>query len=510
MFLALAEQKKFHYICTGVDEHSPWNNDARQELVLESIHQIHRVLSNSPHIKNIVYYDEGATLSRSAFFRKTCLEDLRQTHQICMSEHTISGVETRNRYLQEIDVLMMARSWIKTQYEPYLIAESAFQYSQVHLLDLLNHRPGLKIGLIGCGRIGSEFARLLIDFIVQYHQSSKPIELDIHDVIFKDSFPTELHEEALSKNVHVNFKYSFLERQLLFQQADIVFGATGHDISCDLPEISNAREIPTYLASLSSGTREFQTVCEQPLKEGEDLIFRGYHLKLLNMGHPMNFQTGQPDAVDPQKIQLIRALSVATVFLQIIHIKISLDSKAAQNNEPANHCIRIDGFIQNMLWCGFKEYYHRSGLIQLPYRIINRSPKLREMKTYSLNQKDENPLVLEHHLAHAKNKIQDGDFDKNHESHFIIRDGIILLAFLKDKQLVIDFDMVDKLCQKINFDIKKFYFYHPFEQIMQLQELFSLYSIRASEEQCLNFFEQFLDFLKPHELEENPRSIQNL
>jgi S-adenosylhomocysteine hydrolase len=189
-------------------------------------------------------------------------------------EQTTAGFEKLKKVTIPFPVLNVAKSRLKTNYEPSLISERVVDRTFAKLKRLGLHPDHILV--IGEGSIGAALTRDL-----------------------RESYQVSVYDKNKAN-------HSLLEA--LLPKADLIFGCTG---TTSLPRSTHhLLRKGCVLASTSSSDREFDSVyirnsVESYLDCHLD-VFNG-HVHLLNSGFPINFD-GDINCVAREEIQIIRAL----------------------------------------------------------------------------------------------------------------------------------------------------------------------------------------------------------
>lgn len=268
--------------------------------------------------KIIILDDGGYTL-------KNVPEDILNNHFICGIEQTTSGIRMQNTF-GKFPVIHVAASAAKVIIEPPIVSEAV----KIQLGEIIKELNPQKVGVVGFGHIGkavvNEF-KLVYDILV----------FDI-----KNELKGEVIQDA-------TYCHSLSD---LYNQSDVIIGATGQDIS-DLNWLTNSTGDKT-LISISSGDIEFNSLLrackpylteelKSPLQVLDLKTQQGYSLKILRGGMVANF-TGKPDSSPGHIIQVTRGLLFSAI-LQILR-----DCEQLKNQSGA---IMLDPYFQKevvQLW----------------------------------------------------------------------------------------------------------------------------------------------------------------
>jgi hypothetical protein len=478
--IALAAQ--YHFIYVTPNRHAHQNKteaELKQLSINEIIVAVNQKLSSCSNIKNVIYYDEGGVLVNDESFRQTCVHAWKANKKISMSEHTTSGVNRYKNNLPDMKCFMFARSWIKLKCEPFFIAQSSFLQVQEILHELYINRHTLVIGLIGCGNVGSEFARCLIEFAI-----NKQVRILIHDIKFQTSadYPTDLIELAHLHGVNLQFASAEYNTQLV-NQSDIIFGSTGQDMSRYLFEVRPQVD-PKYLASISSGKREFESIVNEQAEEHSHTRhrFNQQEYILLNRGYPLNFKRSL-DSVDPSQIQLIRASTLLLIFQELMYLqKLEILDNISQEKSQHSRFLRFNAFFQYLLFNRFKALQNEMPEhLRLPDRILNQSTNLQDMIDFSLGYDSENPdqaiFEIDNSSFHSENFLS--TYDQNHDLHFKEEKDRIVFYFQKHGTVVEDLSMLEKICERNHLDRHMFSLENRLNQIGSMIQRFSRFNPSA-------------------------------
>lgn len=482
----LATQYRFTYVTPDRRRHPALTEEQLKQLAIDTIIPLVDGKLGRPDIKNVIYYDEGGVLVNEQAFRDTCVNSWKTQKKISMSEHTTSGVNRYKNNLLDIVCFMFARSWIKLKCEPFFIAQSSYAQVKDKLLNLYEQRGSLVVGLIGCGNIGSEFARCLIEFA-----RNKRVHILIHDARFRThaDFPTELSAFAIAYGVSVEFA-SAAQNSELVRRSDFIFGATGSDISGSLSQVSPQGQ-KKYLASISSGKREFEAIVDihAPEHTNTQHIINGQAYELLNRGYPLNFKR-TIDSVHPLQIQLIRASTILLIFQEMMYLqKLEILEKIPQEQREQARFLRFNAFFQYMLWNRFKAMQVEiPEHLRLPDRILNQVSSLDEMIRFSMGSDNQNydrtVFEIDNSLLHDENFLI--EYDKNHDLHFKEEKDKIVFLFRKHGLEVEDLDMLDEICANNDFDRHLFSLDTRAAQLSSMIQRFSSFNastLNVSEQQ---------------------------
>jgi hypothetical protein len=493
---ALQAERHFHYIEPDIaiaadrSNFKALRNDSmnRAAEVIDSLLRHNRqspILANK--IQHVAIHDEGGKLIEHDYFRNILAERFPDL-SFSSSEHTVSGLKSRQKSPLPGPCFSMARSWLKAVKESYLIAEASFKTVKQDIDALIESRKPEKplIAVVGIGNIGRHF----LDFLMTFY----PIKIKLVLADIKVDNPKFL--EGLQKAQHLgmldtricepqrlfeapNVDFELEDYQLntrhLLSKVDMLFGCSGHDISKDC-ETTLDQETPHEVAvySLSSGQREFHTILEkhinaQHVTEHHEFkrSFGALQLTIKNYGEPIIF--GQrKDAVEPEKIQMIRALTICTIFEQLEYLSLVSNIKLSDDTIMQNHLktfssqsgqtIQMDIGLQLSLWEAFSQFqesYFQSQnqdesnqlFKQLWQEFIAKKPDLAEVMENSDGKKS---LSIGDYFSQM-NLVR--RFDKNHTLHLYYHEHCLKLMFCKHGKPVHDLNMLKSLLKDdLNFD----------------------------------------------------------
>jgi hypothetical protein len=444
-FEALSEEHGFTYISQSRQYHEAGPNADyhlfKKRSVVETTHQVHSLLAEGEY-QNLIVHDEGGELISQLDFDR--LND--QEIKISTSEHTTCGLAQRQSLqpLEERPCFNMAGSGLKAKLEAYFIAEASLAKLEILLSRKMAESPHkIKVVVIGAGgNIGFYFLKLLKD---KYQNTI--------DIIISEK------DEAKYQNLiqYQDFaELARVEAPAAFQEANIIFGCTGQDITQNIALTSIPPEHELTLISLSSGTREFSSWMP-------DLSSTRYpFITLLNHGKPIIFD-GECHGIHPLKIQIIRALAMASVVVQLMYL--SIEPKLKQSTQAINHQIHED-FHQ-------KRDIFKTIDAQLQQFIFNMYLKmcLRLNKTAQFNnffkceffpnveaaiQKDYlQPVIkMKHQWIEYFNAF--ARIDKNHQIHLLNISGQFELYISKNKRKIYDHEMVKAILAKYTINYLEF------------------------------------------------------
>lgn len=249
----------------------------------------------------IILDDGGYTL-------KNTPEDVLEKCDVFGIEQTTSGIRMQSAF-GRFPVIHLAASAAKVLIEPPIVSE-AIKIQVGKFIDQLNPKT---IGIVGYGHIGKAVAK-------EFSRKCQILVFDINSEVGNGTF-TEIK--------HCNFLNE------LYDQAELVIGATGQDIS-DITWITQSKSNKT-LMSVSSGDIEFNSLLkncepyldsevESPLQVLDLTTERSHSLKILRGGMVANF-TGTADSSPGSIIQVTRGLLFSAV-LQIINNRTKLKDRS--------------------------------------------------------------------------------------------------------------------------------------------------------------------------------------
>lgn len=271
-----------------------------------------------PNSKIVILDDGGYTL-------KNVPEEILKNHFVYGIEQTTSGIRMQNTF-GKFPVIHVAASAAKVIIEPPIVSEAV----KIQLGEIIKELNPKKVGVVGFGHIGKA--------VVNEFKS-------VYDILVFD-IKNELKDEVIQDVTYCNSLSD------LYNQCDVVIGATGQDIS-DLNWLTNSIGDKT-LISVSSGDIEFNSMLrackpylteelKSPLQVLNLKTQQGHSLKILRGGMVANF-TGKPDSSPGHIIQVTRGLLFSAV-LQILR-----DSEQLKNQSGA---VMLDPYFQKevvQLW----------------------------------------------------------------------------------------------------------------------------------------------------------------
>lgn len=222
-------------------------------------------------VKRIILLDDGGILIRYCKQRTGSLTIIGAVEQTSSGYTSLKNIKTR------FPIINVARSPVKLKYESVMIADEVVSRLMKYIRQVRWLNP--RIAILGLGPIGQNIKKK-----IKPYSSVKTYDFKKHSA------------SRLTNLLHTS---------------NIIIGATGATV---LPVTWHNKLLrPVILVSASSSDREFDAVYlrRQVYKKygiHAHLHFNGIHL--INNGFPINFD-GQKDNVQPQKIQLTRALLLA-------------------------------------------------------------------------------------------------------------------------------------------------------------------------------------------------------
>ncbi len=264
-----------------------------------------------PNSTIIILDDGGYTL-------KNLPHEILKNHFVCGIEQTTSGIRMQSTF-GKFPVIHVAASAAKLIIEPPIVSEAV----KIQLGEIIKELNPQKIGVVGLGHIGKA--------VVNEFKS-------VYDILVFD-IKNELKDEVKQDVTYCN------SLSVLYNQSDVIIGATGQDIS-DFNWLTSSIGDKT-LISVSSGDIEFNSLlrkCEpylteafkSPLQVINLKTEQGYLLKILRGGMVANF-TGEPDSSPGNIIQVTRGLLFSAI-LQILR-----DSEELKKQSGA---IMLDPYFQ--------------------------------------------------------------------------------------------------------------------------------------------------------------------
>lgn len=311
------------------------------------------------HIKNIVICDEGGKFLNE-FIERYHRPDNRYSkklsdYHVVAIEHTKCGTYGEALARLPFPLINMADSYLKTHIESEFIAKSMFVDLNAILIRITSSFSA-KIGVVGGGNIGKEVLAFLLR---TYPESS---------IIIYDREPSVLSSAKIIEQDWRNVA-RVESIQAVFQQANIILGCTGHDVTDTLSleslTLNPANKI--HCISCSSGDAEFHSLLHRmPDYKFESLadirdftmsVNGNKQLTIYNGGFPINFLVHQPESVPVDEIQITRSMKLAAL-VQALKL---LEVLPYMSNEQS-----LEGYIQ-------LDVSYQWHIIQAFYRDLMRS-----------------------------------------------------------------------------------------------------------------------------------------
>jgi hypothetical protein len=492
-FIRLRDQLGFNYVdiddCIQNTELS--YAQAKEQAQNNAIQTIERLLNES-NAKNVILHDEGGILANSEEFRARCITPFLERKVFTSSEHTMSGMACNQHLELPYPCFSMGKSWLKTRVESFFIAEKSFLKIK-HALDnhLANHDQ-ITLSVVGLGNIGGQFTQMLIDYAQQY-QSQHP------DKKFKILINDTKRENLAPFLAAATPTIEILERPLetMLEESHFVFACTGTDITTGLSTARFSVSNDVTLISLSSGDREFKTLITGLIANSEQCYEKNLgslRIKICNEGRPIIFD-GHHDAIHPAKIQLIRALTLVTIFQQLnylaqrklIHLSRTIENQnqlALFDNLIHDRFLDIDANFQKFLWNAFLDFQSTLPTelmtvaqenLKLKPAFLNMDASLQTIRNHNLQYRKE--LKVNHSKAHPANYFF--TYDQNHDVHMIDVDDKLELRLVKHKQLELSDTHIDaQILQERGIQIDDFYRLDSNDQLSVLKGHHNLFSAR--------------------------------
>lgn len=251
---------------------------------------------------NIIILDDGG------YTLKNVPNEILKIYFVCGIEQTTSGIRMQSTF-GKFPVIHVAASAAKVIIEPPIISEAV----KIQLGQIIQELNPKKVGVVGFGHIGKA--------VVNEFKS-------VYDILVFD-IKNELKDDVIQG---VKYCSSLTD---LYNQSDVIIGATGQDIS-DLNWLTNSTGDKT-LISVSSGDIEFNNLLrscksyltedlKSPLQVLDLKTEQGHSLKILRGGMVANF-TGTPDSSPGHIIQVTRGLLFSAI-LQILQDTEQLKSQS--------------------------------------------------------------------------------------------------------------------------------------------------------------------------------------
>ncbi|OZG32515.1 NAD(P)-dependent oxidoreductase [Rickettsia endosymbiont of Culicoides newsteadi] len=283
-----------HYHCTQPQQLGNFN-DCFNKDIANMWNKVSNTLINTKS-NNIIILDDGSKCITNI------PKSLSDNYTVFAVEQTSSGIAHIKKTNITVPVVNVAFSAAKQLLESPMIARAV----EIKLDKFLSLRSsGLTSGVVGLGVIGRAVVQKLLSFN--------------HKVI--------VYDKIKEKCNFINSVKVANSTQLLFQEADYIFGCTGEDISISI----NINEIQGIknLISCSSQDIEFQSLLKiiqnnypnmisdvlsnlcLPLDNGIIKIYRG--------GYPINLDNSG-ESVPAQDIQLTRGLLLGGIIQAIFQL----------------------------------------------------------------------------------------------------------------------------------------------------------------------------------------------
>jgi S-adenosylhomocysteine hydrolase len=280
-------------IPTALGEYAEW--------LVKDVHNMWKKLSEKikSQSKIIVLDDGGYTAMNIPDY-------ILNKHAVFGIEQTTSGAKMVKQF-EKFPIIDLAESAAKVKMEPPIVSESV----QIQLGEIIKNLQPNRIGIIGYGHIGKAIAK---EFRSKYQ------------ILVYDNAEAKLQQNDIINEV--TYCYS---KDEIYNQSDVIIGATGEDIS-DLNWLTNSTGDKTLL-SVSSVDIEFQTLLKQcmpyltekledPLQVLNLKTKQQHSLKILRGGMVANF-TGTQHSSPGEIIQMTRGLLFSAV-IQILRDNESL------------------------------------------------------------------------------------------------------------------------------------------------------------------------------------------
>ncbi len=331
------------------------------------------------HIQNIIICDEGGKFLNEFIERyhnpdSRYLKKLSDYHVVAI-EHTKCGMYSEALSRLPFPLINMADSYLKTQIESEYIAKSMFVNLNLILTRIIDS-ASVKIGVVGGGNIG----RKVLGFLIKEYSASF--------IIMYDRAPSVLSQVKIVEEGWLNVTRAD-SIQSLFQQANIILGCTGKDITSTLSSDSIA-ENPAdkiHLISCSSGDVEFHTLLQRmpnydfrSLADVRDWTIPldaegNKQLIIYNGGFPMNFLVEQPAAIPApesvplQEVQITRSMKLATLVQALKLLEVTA---FIPNENSLTGYMQLDALYQ---WEIIQALYHDLMKSDLPEKRVEAERK---------------------------------------------------------------------------------------------------------------------------------------
>ncbi len=284
-----------------LDQKLGFYSNSLKEVIAEMWHDLVSAAELNKRANIIVLDDGGYCLS-------SVDKKLLDKFKIYGIEQTTSGINKKKQF-NEFPVLNVAESAVKINIEPMIVAESV----KIRLHNVFQKLNPEKIGIVGYGYIGKTVAHDL---------AIKGYSINVYD-----------KKKNYIENSSVNYFHALDE---LYENSDVILGATGEDISKDFDWLEKAKGNKTLL-SISSGDIEFQHFLrtydnQLKISDGSDVsdILKDRHvfndkefkIEILRGGMVANF-TGAKNSGPANLIQITRGLLLGSIY-QILNNKENL------------------------------------------------------------------------------------------------------------------------------------------------------------------------------------------
>ncbi len=283
-----------HVIDGSVAETRGMHGAAIERDAAETWQQVETMLQGT-EAHRIVVLDDGGYLGR---IPAGIINKYREARKIVGVEQTTSGMLQWNT---QYPVINVASSATKRHFEPLFVCKSVWGRVRRYC-----GAPGAKAGIVGLGKIGAALTGLLRKegFVVSGY--------DIDRSRLRNLKPEQRRNSVSG----------------LIQEADVVFGCTGHD-SVPIDAFVNATGSKTF-ASCSSSDIEFRSLLLDPriswraLSEGYDACptleaydhDRKLSIRILRGGYPVNFDNTL-ESIPRDDVQLTRGLLLGAVLQSV-------------------------------------------------------------------------------------------------------------------------------------------------------------------------------------------------
>lgn len=274
--------------------------DEQFELEVQDFLKYVQTKRDTKNYEKVLLVDDGGYL---VYYANSLFES---TSNFVAIEQTSSGYNKLKNQKFKFPIINVARSKTKLELESPFIAEILVEKLKSKLKKL--KLTPKKVLIVGAGSIGKEIFNLLNN---EFETHSYDIQQHISD----------FGKTALSS---------------IISDFDLIIGATGNEIIS--PKIYSKLKQGVILVSASSSDREFSAVDLRKLVPKtedchKDIIVKGIYL--LNCGFPLNFD-GNKNSVQPEKIQLTRALILSAICL-------------AMKNKYSNGFVELASNIQGLI-----------------------------------------------------------------------------------------------------------------------------------------------------------------